>query len=188
MILTGGLAKSGDFFFFEQWKRKGSDAVEILQNFIDHMRRYKCSNGYIEKNRFESLMRTCRKLVDAGFYGDPYDIGKLIRKIHLVPHYAVSKLTRIKDNVAPMHRAHKLWFRQDWNNFRDFFVSYPAVDHDEEGDVLEMAVTKSRPPDSDVLEHMTDASGWGSRNTTVTGGVNAYFAHKKTNIWTGHAN
>lgn len=188
MIVTGGKDTHGNIIFFEQWRKVGSDSVEIMSEVIRQMRRYKCSGGYIEKNRFESIMRTCNKLVDAGLYGKPEEVRNITRKITLVPHYVVSKLTRIKDNVGPRHRAHNIWVPSTWQNFKDFFIRYPAVDHDEEGDVMEMAVSWGRPPSRDVVDVVSEAEmDYKFRGTGSTVSINEYFAKQKINIWTGHA-
>jgi hypothetical protein len=184
-IGTGLFIKQGDLFMLDRWSKRGSDPIEILTEVFRQMRVYKCTSGFIERNRFESLMRTCRKLVDAGWFGD--DAKQLVNRISLIPHYGKSKMERFKQNIVPYTKARKVWIRNSWTDYKDFFIQYPAVDHDDLGDVLDILIEHGTVPSREFIDHIPE-EGRIFDERQVHMSINAQFAKKKLNIMTGVAN
>jgi predicted phage terminase large subunit-like protein len=187
VIITGGMDSSGNLFLLDKYIRKGIDAVEILREMIRQMSQYHSYEGIIEKNRYESLMTTCRKLVDKGFYGPPHEVRKITRRIHLVPHYT-DKLDRFMSSVPQMIKAHQIWMPSDWLDVKEFLLLHPAVEHDDIGDALEMLVSFARPP-AVTANTMVAAGRLIDRHAPLAGrSINESLAAKKYNVWTGTLN
>ena len=186
VILSGGFSGNGHLFLLEKWSKQGSESTEILREVIRHMRFYQSSGGFIEKNRFESIMRTCRKLVKAGFYGDTVQVNKIINRIKQIPHYGVSKMDRFRDTIGQYSRSKMIWMRKDWNDVRDFFINYPAVDHDDIGDCIDMLIEYGSAPSKNFIQ-ISKREGSDNPREYQPEDVNAYFAKKKVNIYTGVA-
>lgn len=184
VIATAGIDSDLNVFLLAKYIKKGVDPVEILQEVIRQMTAYQCSEGLIEKNRFETLMRTCNKLVKAGFYGPYHDVVKVTRRIRLIPHYT-NKKERFKDSVPQVVEAHQVWLQSDWMEFKEFFMLYPAVEHDDIGDVMEMLISNARPP-SVTADTLVSAGELVDRSRPLTGrSVNETLAARKYNVWTG---
>lgn len=184
-IMTVGVTPSGDMLFFERHYKRDVETTAILREVIRQMRMYKCSKGFIEKNRYESIMKTCRLLVEKGFYGDPLVIKRIISRISLIPHYGESKEDRIVDAVQPMHKSHSLWFPRSWTEVQDFFAMYPAVAHDDDGDVMEMLITHSSAPRNKTSFAADDVS---SSITSTPVSTTQQRARSRYNVWTGQRN
>lgn len=188
VVMTCGVSKQGYRFFFDKWVSKDAEPTEILREVIRQMIHYKSSRGFIEKNRFESIMRTCRKLVQRGFYGDPAQIGRVIRRISMVPHYGrEGKQNRIVDGISQELKAHMLYFRggEDWNDVRNQILMYPAVSFDDILDTIEMLISKSYGPSVDVVNQHSPAEDVYSRPDNKPLTINEVLAQKRYNVWTG---
>jgi hypothetical protein len=181
-IWTVGIIPSGDMLCFARYNKRAVETTEILKEVIRQMGFYKCYAGFIEKNRYESIMKTCRRLVEKGFYGDPLKIKRIISKIKLIPHYGDTKEDRIISTVQPMHKSHSLWFPHGWNEVQDMFALYPAVAHDDDLDVLEMLITHGSAPKNKLINAGNDvALSAGKQSLSVA----QQRADTKYNIWTG---
>ena len=183
-IITGGVTANGNLILLEKYKKRGVETIAILREVIRQMQYYKCAAGFIERNRFEGIMRTCQLLVKRGVFGDPVELRRLIGRITLIDHYAKSKEERFQDNLQPMHDAGAIWFPRAWDDVRDFFALYPAVEHDDDGDVIEMLISHSKAPSKDVSAtiHTSVAE---SLHTKSDVSINAQLAKRHYNIWTG---
>lgn len=186
VIMTAGIDANGNKFLLEKYINRGVDAVEVLREVIRQMRAYDCSEGIIEKNRYETLMKTCRKLVDAGFYGDRHEITKITRKIRMIPHYT-NKLDRFNDSIPQEVRAHRIWMPRTWLDVKEFFLLHPAVEHDDIGDVVEMLDSNMRPPSLTANTMVTAGVLYNTLTHTAASGssVNESLAARKYNSWTG---
>ncbi|MCK5018659.1 MAG: hypothetical protein KAS32_16480 [Candidatus Peribacteraceae bacterium] len=180
-IGTIGITKSRDYIWLERWTCKGSDTVESMIEMFRQMRICKCSQGFIEKNRAESLLRTIRKVAPTGLYGEYETILPLIAKLRLIAHYTTSKMDRFEQNITPVTQSKKLWIKDNWKDIKAFFELYPAVEHDDLGDVADMILEHGRPPTSDFASAVRTTN---PREHT-SGDVNEYFARKKYNPYTG---
>lgn len=186
-IMSGGVTKFGDLVLLDKFIEKGVETTDILKEVIRQMMYYKSSKGFIEKNRYESIMKTCRKLVRKGFYGDPFVINRIISRIDLIPHYT-DKKSRLVDAIQPMHHSHSIWYPREWQDVRSFFLMYPAVEHDDIGDTIEMLISHSSSPTTDVVNARNPYDGIGDRNSSkgpLT--LNGRLANRRVNIWTGVA-
>lgn len=184
VIATAGVDSDLNLFFLDKYVKKGADPVEILREVIRQMTVYHCSDGLIEKNRFETLMRTCNKLVKAGFYGPYHEIIKVTRRIRLIPHYT-NKKQRFADAVPQVVAAHQLWLQSDWMDFKEFFMLYPAVEHDDIGDVVEMIASNAKPP-SVTADTLVTAGELVDRSRPARArSTNEALANKHYDMWTG---
>ena len=186
VVGTGGYWKYGDLFLLEKWKKRGSDPVEVVQEYVRQMRKFCTYAGFIEKNRFESLMRTTRKLIPSGIFGDPDEVNKVINRTRMIGHYGKEKIERFRQNIVPVTRAKKLWIRSTDSDLRDLFIHYPAVEHDDLLDMLDMMIEHGSIPTKEFVDHVPESGRvWSSREPVQD--VNEYFAKKKLNIYTGVA-
>lgn len=187
VIMTAGVTMQGEIFFLDKWVKRGGEATEILKEFIRQMMYYRSTRGFMEKNRYESLLKTCRKLVARGYYGDPFTIRKIINRISQVAHYGEHKENRIVDGLQQAHKAHQLWFRSGWEDVRDQFILYPAVSYDDILDTIEMLVSHSTSPSIDVKDTVGDLveGQLGRRGEPTHLTINEQLAQRPYNIWTG---
>lgn len=194
VIMTAGIAATGDMFLFEKYSHQGGEVTEILGEVIRQMKHYRCSRGFIEKNRYESIMKSGKKLVKQGFFGDSFEINKWLNRITLVPHYGTGKQDRIIDAVQPAHRAHNIWFPNHWDDLKQFLMFYPTVEHDDFGDVLEMLLTNASSPAKDVVSTIPTANDYliEGRRQSASNSRNAkpvslveQLAGRPVNFWTG---
>lgn len=186
VVGTGGYWKYGDLFLMERWKKRGSDPVEVMQEYIRQMRKYHTHAGFIEKNRFESLMRTTRKLIPSGVFGDPDEVNKVVNRTRMIGHYGKEKMERFKQNIVPVTRARKLWISKAHTDLRNVLINYPAVEHDDLLDMLDMMIEHGSLPTKEFVDHVPEAGRvWNQRESTQD--TNAWFANKKVNPYTGVA-
>ena len=183
-IMTAGITPSGDVLFFDRFNKRAIETTAILKEVIRQMMQYRCYAGFIEKNRYESIMRTCRLLVAKGFYGDPLKVKRIINKIKLIPHYGDTKEERVIAALQQMHKSHSLWFPHGWDDLQDMFAMYPAVAYDDDFDAMEMIITHGSAPKNKSVSVANDVAGIPRRvNSTQT--TNQQRASQPYNVWTG---
>jgi hypothetical protein len=170
--------------FFARYRKRSVETTEILHEIINQMRTYRCMKGFIEKNRYESIMKTCRRLVEKGFYGDPFQIKRIISRISLIPHYGDTKEDRLVNTIQPMHKSHSLWFPHDWNDLQDMFAMYPAITHDDDLDAIEMLVSYSTAPKNKMAGLSNDVAVMPNNNKSSQS-INQQRASRPYNVWTG---
>jgi len=187
VVMTAGAVASGDILFWERWSRRGADPIESMQEYYRQMRVYQCSIGIIERNRFEYLQKTMKRLGSTGLFGDAVDAARIRARTHTVTH-GTDKRERITSGLAGMLRAHKLWFPDDWDDVRNFLLLYPAVDHDDLGDCMEMIVAHATAPRTTFIERISGKLG--RRRSDAPDGpadITSILAKRKYNIFSGVA-
>lgn len=186
-IWTAGALQTGDILFLERWSRRGADPIESMQEYFRQMVAYKCSVGIIERNRFEFLKKTLRRLVGTGMLGNPAQATRVLARTQTVYHSS-DKKDRIKSGIAGLLQAHKLWFPSSWDDVRNFLLLYPATDHDDIGDVMEMLVSNAVAPRTSFMDKISGRLGRSRRELEeAPQDITEVLAKRKYNIWTGVA-
>jgi len=180
-IGTIGITKSSDYIMLDKWSSRGSDPVEAMIEMFRQMRVFQCHRGFIEKNRSESLLRTVRKVALTDLYGKYDIIRPLISKLVMISHYTTSKMDRFEQNISPITQSKRLWMKDNWSDVKSFFTLYPAVEHDDMGDVIDMILEHGTPPSGDFISRVDTVNPREYQDTDV----NAHFARKKYNPYTG---
>lgn len=186
VIMTAAVNSDSDFFFLEKFKKRGADVTEAMNELLRQMTKYN-STGYIEYNRFEFIMKTARTLVRAGFYGDPVTVNRVLNRIVTIGHYT-DKVSRIIDTLQQPNRAGKLYIPSHWNDVRDQFLFYPAVEHDDLLDCIHIIVANATAPTHTTAGIQDYHQGTGrliSGRIAAPMTLNGQLAARKYNVWTG---
>jgi phage terminase large subunit-like protein len=188
-VWTAGAIATGDILFWERWAKRGADPVESMQEYFRQMAFYKSAVGIIERNRFEFLKKTLKRLVPTGMLGNPAAAQRILSRTHTVYH-GTDKEDRIKSGITGLLQAHKLWFPDHWDDVRNFLLLYPAVDHDDIGDVIEMIVSNAVAPRTTFIDKLLGSGRLGRSRKELEESpqdITHVLANRTYNIWTGVA-
>lgn len=148
-----GMDINGRILVLHSFMKRIAEPLECFEEMIDQIIKFKCLEYVMERNRFEFLMDTIEKLLDAGYFNErhnPFEFREAMGKISGVYRNSQSdnKIERIETTLQPLTKSHTIYLHSDMKKERQQFKNYMI--NDDFLDWLQQAVSIAYPPTDDI--------------------------------------